>query len=149
MFLIASGVINMQEPKQSIPKPVTRHIILRQYKCQDGMTMIGVALILFLIGFFTMLAVRLFPVYMENFNVVSHLEHLADEAVGKSMSDQEVLSTLFKRFDIDDVKHVKREHIFIERDDKSMTVAIEYEVRTPAVGNIDMVVSFVEEVDIN
>ncbi|NOX91852.1 MAG: DUF4845 domain-containing protein, partial [Gammaproteobacteria bacterium] len=62
----------------------------------------------------------------------------------------EILSTLNKRFSIDDVKNVTNENIFIERrKDGSMVIAIEYEVRTPALGNVDMVVSFVDEVELD
>lgn len=116
-------------------------------KQQKGMTAIAMALILAMIGFFALLAIRLFPIYMEHFSVVSHLNSLAEDVSTKDKSNQEILSTLNKRFDIDDVKNVKSENIFITRNkDKSMLIEVEYEVRTPAVGNVDMLVSFLDEV---
>jgi hypothetical protein len=117
---------------------------------QQGLTAITMVLILVLIAFFAMIVIRLFPIYMEHFSVVSHLEQLAKDPETKSLTDQEILSVLNKRFDIDDVRHVKKDNIFIERErDKSLTIAIEYEVRTPTIGNVDMVVSFSDEVDVN
>jgi len=117
---------------------------------QQGLTAISVVLILAMIGFFAMIAIRLFPIYVEHFSVVSHLESLAEETGITKKTNGEILSTLNKRFSIDDVKNVTDENIFIERNkDGSMLIAIEYEVRTPALGNIDMVVSFVDEVTLD
>jgi len=117
---------------------------------QQGLTAISVILILAMIGFFATIAIRLFPIYMEHFSVASHLESLVEEAGITEKTNGEILDTLSKRFSIDDVKNVTNEHIFIERDkDGSMVIAIEYEVRTPALGNVDMVVSFVDEVKLD
>ncbi len=117
---------------------------------QQGLTAISVILILAMIGFFATIAIRLFPIYMEHFNVASHLESLAEESGITKKTNSEILNTLSKRFSIDDVKNVTNENIFIERNkDGSMLIAIEYEVRTPALGNVDMVVSFVDEVELD
>lgn len=117
---------------------------------QHGLTAIAIVLILAMVGFFAMITIRLFPVYMEHFSVASHLKDLSQEAGASKKTDQEIFSTLFKRFDIDDVKHVTRDNVFIERNkDGSVVVAIEYEVRTPAVANVDMIVSFADEVELN
>ncbi len=117
---------------------------------QRGVTGITMALIVALVVFFALIGIRLFPVYLEHFKVSSHLENLAsEEGVGK-FSDAEIRRTLTKRFDIDDVEHVRPEDIFIEHPDRNTTIiAIEYEVRTPAFGNVDMVVSFADEVEVN
>lgn len=116
---------------------------------QKGMTAIAMAFILVLIAFFAMVLIRLFPVYMEHFSVKSHLKSLADESGASTKTNAEIISTLRKRFEIDDVKNVTDEHIFIEREQNGpVTVAIEYEVRTTALANVDMVVSFVDEVEL-
>ncbi|HEC18094.1 MAG TPA: DUF4845 domain-containing protein [Gammaproteobacteria bacterium] len=117
---------------------------------QQGLTAIAIVLILAMVGFLALIIIRLFPIYMEHFSVASHLENLSKEAGIKKMTNAEILSTLNKRFTIDDVNHVTNDNIFIERNkDGSLVIAIEYEVRTPAVANVDMVVSFVDEVEVN
>lgn len=123
---------------------VSNQLVARKTR-QNGMTAIGMAIILALIAFFALLALRLAPIYLENFSVSSHLKRLAAESGTKSLSDHEIYSTLEKRFQIDDVKNVNREHISIDRQGGAMVIDIDYEVRTPAVGNVDMVVSFKEE----
>ncbi len=124
--------------------------ISKQWSKQEGMTGIGIAVILGMIAFFALIAMRLFPVYMEHFSVTTHLENLATDSTMKNKTDRQVLSKLNKSFQIDDVKNVNNEHIFIERNkDGSMKVSIEYEVRTPGIGNVEMMVSFSDEVEIN
>lgn len=124
--------------------------INRQWKNQKGMTGIGIAAILGMIAFFALIAMRLFPIYMEHFSVTSHLGNLASNEKAKSMTNLEIMTKLQKSFDIDDVKNVKDEHIFIDRHKGGgLTVAVEYEVRTSGVGNVDMVVNFSDEVEIN
>jgi len=117
---------------------------------QRGVTGITMILIVALVAFFSLIAIRLFPIYLEHFKVSSHLQNLAaEEGVGK-LSDNEIRKTLARRFDIDDVEHVRAEDIFIEHPDRNTTIiAIEYEIRTPAFGNVDMVVSFVDEIEVN
>ncbi|MBN4079070.1 DUF4845 domain-containing protein [Beggiatoa alba] len=116
---------------------------------QKGVTGITMVMILLLIALFTLILLRLFPIYMEYFSVTSHLNSLATESGSAAKTNAEIISTLQKRFSIDDVKNVTSEHIFIERGkDGLVTVAIEYEVRTTALANIDMVVTFVDEVDL-
>ena len=117
---------------------------------QRGVTGITVILIVALVAFFSLIAIRLFPIYLEHFKVTSHLHNLAAEDGAGKLSDSEIRKILAKRFDIDDVEHVRAEDIFIEHPDRNTTIiAIEYEVRTPAFGNVDMVVSFVDEVEVN
>ena len=116
---------------------------------QKGMTGIAMAVVLVVVAFFAMLVLRLFPIYMEHFSVTSHLKSLSSEVGMSKKTNSEIISSLLKRFSIDDVKNVKNEHIFIEREKgSSVTVAIEYEVRTPTISNIDMVVSFTDEVEL-
>ena len=117
---------------------------------QRGATAITMVSIIALVAFCAMILIRLFPVYMENFKVASHLKQVAADSKTKDMSDKEIIDTLLKRFQLDDVKNVTKEHIFFE-DSKSggLKIAIDYEVRTPAVGNVEMVVTFVEEAEVN
>ena len=122
---------------------------LQHPRHQKGMTAIAMALILVMIAFFAMLVLRLFPIYMEHFSVTSHLKSLSNESGIAAKTNKEIISTLIKRFQIDDVKNVNDEHIFIEREKNGhVNVAIEYEVRTPALANIEMVVHFEDEAEL-
>ena len=118
-------------------------------KKQQGVTMITIALGLVLLAFFVLIAVTLWPVYMENFNVNSHLSRLVDDPQAKSMTKAEILKTLEKRFGIDDIKSVKREDITITGDTgQGYDVEVDYEVRKEFIGNIDLVIYFDKTVQI-
>lgn len=121
----------------------------KRLRQQKGMTGIAMAMILVGVAFFAMLALRLFPIYMEHFSVTSHLKTLSNDVGASKKTNSEIISKLTKSFGIDDVENVTADHIFIERGKGgSVTVAVEYEVRTPTISNIDMVVSFVDEVEL-
>lgn len=123
---------------------------IKPLKKQQGMTMISMAVLIVMIGFIGLIGLRLFPVYMENWKMSSHLDAIAEMSTTGSMSNAEITKALLRRFDIDDIENIKAEHIFVERPEKGkMIIAVEYEVRTPGMGNVEMVVSFAKEVNVN
>lgn len=115
---------------------------------QSGLTAVSIVALLAIAAFFIMLGLRLAPIYLENFKVASHLEKIAKDPASKSMSEDEIIKTLFKRFDLDDVEHVSQEDLTIEPSDNGIMISIDYEVRSPTIGNVDIVVSFSEKAEI-
>lgn len=115
---------------------------------QRGLTAISMVVVILVVLFFALIAIRLFPVYLDNYKVSTHIKNLVADSNIKTMTDKDILKTLFKRLDLDDVESVKPENVFIERGTQgkgSIVLAVEYEVRRPVFGNVDMVVSFVDE----
>ena len=115
---------------------------------QSGLTAVSIVALLAIGAFFVMLALRLAPIYLENYKVASHLEKLAKDPETKNMSENEIITKLFKRFDIDDIEHVSEEDVTMEQVDSNLVIYIDYEVRTPTIGNIDLVASFSEKAEI-
>lgn len=123
---------------------------MKTIKKQQGVTGITIALGLVLLAFFVLIAVTVWPVYMENFNVNSHLERMEKDPKAKSMTKQELLKTLQKRFGIDDVKSVGKEDITITGEPGSgYEIEVDYEVRKEFMGNIDLVIYFNRKVTID
>ncbi len=114
-----------------------------------GMSGLGFLLLLVVIGFFALLVIRLFPVYLEHYNVSSSLKSLQSEAQLEAMSNAEIRASLLRRFEVNDVTHVGKEDIKIEIEDGARRVNIAYEVRKPFLGNIDLVVSFSDTAELN
>ena len=119
-------------------------------KKQQGMTAVGILMVLALIAFFTLLALRLVPPYLENFNVTSSLKSLQTEVGIKDKSPGEIRNLLQRRLDINDVANVKRENVTIAKDAKSglLKIAVDYEVRVPIMLNVDAVVVFSDSVEV-
>lgn len=109
-------------------------------KSQRGMTAIGIAMILALCGFVLMIAVKLFPAYMDSFKVASALEGLTTDSRVEGATDREVKDLILKKLQVDDVEDIKSEHISIVSSGSKRKVSIEYERRVHMMSNVDAVV---------
>jgi predicted membrane protein len=121
---------------------------MKNYNKQSGMTMVTIAAALALLAFFVLIAITLFPVYMENFSVSSHVARLANDPRAKEMTKQELRKSLIKKLGIDDVKNVAREDIIISEISGGYSIEVDYEVRKPFLGNVDLVIYFTETAEV-
>ncbi len=109
---------------------------------QGGVSGGGFIVLLAAIVVSVLLLLKLFPVYMEHFNVTTSLNSLSNESGVKEMKNSAIKTLLERRFSINEVDNVTRENITIEKVKGDMTIDIKYEVRKPLVGNIDIVIYF-------
>jgi len=109
---------------------------------QRGVSGSGFIALLAVIIVSVLLLLKLFPVYMENFNVTTSLHSLSNESGVKEMKSSAIKTLLERRFSINEVDHVTRKNITIMKKKDNMTIDINYEVRKPLVGNIDIVIYF-------
>lgn len=109
---------------------------------QAGASLIGWLIILVLIGFIALVGIRLTPVYMESFTVKSVVESLSQGEELSANNKAEVMSSLMKRLDVNDVESVKRENVKMETVSGGLEVTVEYERRFPIVGNLDGIAAF-------
>ena len=121
--------------------------MFRGPKKQRGMTGIGWLTVIFLICFFAFVGITLFPVYMENFSIKSIVEDVKKEPNVNKKSTGEVRTMINKRLTINGIRGLKKEHITIKKFAGVLSVKIEYEVRKPLFGNLDVVMSFKDELE--
>lgn len=137
----------MKSHQHSVNDP-NRYPVAGSLHHQKGLTGIAIILILAVGAFFVAIALALFPVYMENFSVSSHVHDLKKLPDVKAMSKTDITKRLLRRFDIDDVKNVTEDDIaFVEIPD-AWRIEVDYEVRKPFIGNVDIVAIFHEEVEV-
>ena len=109
---------------------------------QNGLTLIGFAIVLVLVVFFAYVGMRIIPLYLEYNAVVSALNDLQKEPGAKSMTPQKIKNNLVNRLWVSySSENVKREHIKITRSN-GVKVRIAYEVRRPLLGNVDLMLTF-------
>lgn len=120
---------------------------MKNIKAQNGMTGIAWMLVIFLIGFFSYVILLLFPIYLENYNVKSVIGDLAD-GNEEITSASKLRETILKRLDINMVTSVPTSAISISRDANVFLVDIEYEIKEPFVGNIDLFITFKSLVEV-
>ena len=88
----------------------------RIYKKQQGMTLIGWIIVLGLIGFFTLLILKLYPPYYGYLRVDSALSRIAQDEGLASLSERELRKRVQRKLQIDDVDDlVKAENILVKK----------------------------------
>jgi len=94
-----------------------------------------------LIGFVAFTTLKLFPVYMEDFNIsgaLSAMEGEPDEYPGAMA----VHSSVLKRFSVNNITRATRDDVSVTRDGQDYNISVEYEVIIPYMGNISLLLSF-------
>ncbi len=114
----------------------------RYRRQQQGLTMISIVLILGLIAFFTLLILKIAPIYMDHAKVVNALAAVEETTDIQFKSKSEVLSSLKKRFNFNYVYDIEDDDISIIKEGNYLKVDIEYEVVEKLVGNLSVLVEF-------
>jgi len=115
---------------------------------QRGMTPIGWILVFLLIAFFTLIALKLVPIYLDSFTIGSVISDLRKEPGIAAKTPREVTAIIRKRLDINMVKGVTPDDIIVEKLGDTMSISADYEVRENIMGNVDIVVSFSKSVEV-
>lgn len=106
-----------------------------------GLTLIGFLIVLALALFVAYIGMKLVPIYLNHYSVVSSMKSLAEEPNVDTMSEARIRDMLSRKFSTSYVKHVSSRDIRIERG-RGLELVAEYEVREDLIGNLDAVVSF-------
>jgi hypothetical protein len=111
-------------------------------RTQGGMTLIGFIIVLALVGFFAYIAMKLVPMYSEYYAVKQALKGLQQEPGIANRDPAKIQDLFFRRLYISYAENVKADNVKIERVDGGWNMSVNYEVRKPLIGNLDVVVKF-------
>ena len=111
---------------------------------QRGLTFISIVFILGLIAFFTLLVLKIAPIYFNNSKVKNALAAVEESVDITSKSRREILNSLDKRFNMNYVEYVTHDDIKIIAQPGYVKVDIEYERVEPIMGNLSVLVEFHE-----
>lgn len=114
-----------------------------------GMTLMSFVMVLVVAGFFALVAMKLFPMYSEYFNLKGVMEEYASQPNSASLPPAQMYADLSRRFGIAYVSSVKKENIKVIREGGASKLNIAYEVRVPLFGNLDVVGKFDHSVDLS
>lgn len=109
---------------------------------QQGLTLISLVFVLGLIGFFTLLTLKIVPIYLDHGKVKSALEALKQMPDLQTKSEFEIRDSLTKRFNINYVYDVNQDDITVVRHGNYVKVDIEYETVVKLVGNLSALAEF-------
>ena len=121
---------------------------MKKWHHQKGMTAIGWMLVLGLIAFFTLITLRMVPLYLEFGKVAATLESLKEQAGITKQTRSEIVKIVSKRFDVNDVDNVDPKLIKVSMDKGVLKVGINYERREHLVGNVDIVATFDKQIEV-
>ncbi len=118
-------------------------------RTQKGITLMSFLMVLVVVGFFAMMAMKLFPMYSEYYSLKGVMKEMAASPNSGSLSLAQIQAELDRRFNIAYVSSVKKEHIKVIRAGRGSQLNIAYEVRVPLLGNLDAVGKFDNTVDLS
>jgi hypothetical protein len=110
-------------------------------KSQQGMTFLGLLILLTFVGLFVYAGIRLIPLYLEYMSVAKTLDNLKSEADASS-TVQSIRNSLERHFEVDDIKALDWRDIQIQRQGNSWQVEAAYDAQAPFVANISFSVHF-------
>ncbi|WP_428354253.1 DUF4845 domain-containing protein [Methyloprofundus sp.] len=118
------------------------------HKKQQGITLISMILILGLIAFFTLIVLKVSPIYMNHSKVVHALETLKNRTDIEKKSKTEVWRSLAKQFNMNYVYTVKKKDVKITSRGGYLKVQIAYHVKEPFIGNLSVWVDFDDSIEV-
>ncbi len=115
---------------------------------QRGMSSLAWLLVLMTGGFALLCAFKIIPLYAENRYISQALIFLSEKDVPlEDMSTGEIKKAMNNFYTINNVRSEGSRNIKVERTRKAVLVSVNYETRVPLVSNIDVVVSFENQLD--
>ncbi|HQU16534.1 MAG: hypothetical protein B7Z66_06680 [Chromatiales bacterium 21-64-14] len=119
---------------------------MKTIRRQEGMSMIGLLLLIFIGGFFVLLALRLIPAYLEYFSVASSLDSMKTQGGLADKSPSDLRDLLDRRFEVNNVEHITAREVTIRPVNGGKQLEAKYQVEVPILGNVDAVVKFDKQV---
>lgn len=109
----------------------------------SGLTLIGFLIVLVVVLFFAYAGMRVIPMYLEYYALVSAMDKLRNDPTAKSMAPykirQSIQMSLWASYASNNIKD---EHIRISKKTDGVNVRVAYEIREDFLGNIDLIGSF-------
>jgi Domain of unknown function (DUF4845) len=109
---------------------------------QRGITLIGFAIVLVVVGFFGYMGMVLGPAYSEYYGVVKAMKFVASEAKPGDVDFEPLRKGLDRQFNVGYVESVSGKDAKLIRAKTGNVLSMDYEVRKPFLYNIDFVVKF-------
>lgn len=110
---------------------------------QAGMTLLGFIIVLAVVGFFAYIGMKLFPLYSEYYAVKQSLAGVAKEPGIARQDPSRIKDAFFRRLYINYSENVQKNDIKVVRAGGGvLDLRVDYEVRKPLIGNLDVVAKF-------
>src|SRR6218665_90098 len=111
-----------------------------QRRSQRGMSYTGFLIIALIVASMIKVVATIGSDYYDNYTINKMVKSLMDE--GRTGSVEEFKRALYDRFQINGIRDRDPNSFEYQMDGRSLVVTVDYEVRKPFVGNLDVVMRF-------
>lgn len=116
---------------------------------QQGMTFLGILVLVIVVGAWVYAGIRLVPKYLEYMRVAATLEKVRDEYDSNPGTTEFMLRKAVERhFDIEMVEIITSNDIQIKKEGGTFTMRAAYDDTVPLVSNISFLVEFDKTVEV-
>ena len=116
----------------------------RLLRRQQGMTTLGVVILVAFMGIFAFAAIRLVPVYLNYMKVAGVVSGVVQEFDGAGATSNMIRRSISNRFDIEMVSEIRSKDVTVTKVDGGYEVAAVYSHKAPFIANVSFVVDFDE-----
>lgn len=120
----------------------------KNFNHQKGLTTGGLLIVLFLVGFFALLGVKIIPLYMDNIKLSGSLKALKETSDLTNQSASEIKGHLSKQFNMNYVDFINTDQIEVVSTPGYVKVSANYERVTPVFANISVLINFEEFIEV-
>lgn len=116
---------------------------------QRGMTVIGMLLLIIVIAFVALIAMKVVPMYIQYFSIKSTIESVRKEPQVAQMTPQDIQNAIQKRFDIGYVENVRARDLKIRNDRSGRVLDLVYQDERPLFYGLSVVLKVNEAIPLN
>lgn len=120
---------------------------MQSRKKQQGLTFISWMVILIVVGFMVMIALKITPVYLEHYAIKASLESLKNEPFISRKPSSDIRKLLNRRLDMNSIK-LSKDKVLIERRGGVTTITVKYDVIKPLISNISLIIAFDDSIEL-
>lgn len=122
---------------------------MRSLYKQRGASMYSILIIGALVIYFAITAIKLGPVYLDDYQVKRVLENAGKEFSMGNVSKSQIRESIGKGFDVNNINSIDPKDIAVEEEHGAVMLSLDYEVRVPMFYNVDAIVKFSHRVPIS
>ena len=126
---------------------------MRHINKQNGLTLLGFMMVVALVCFFALVALKLFPLYNEKFAVDQSLKSVANQPEAEKMSERDIHRAFIRNANINGLDRFQERNIddYLSANkigQRPREMYMYYEARTPLFGNLDIVLVYDKTVEL-
>ncbi|WP_245932464.1 DUF4845 domain-containing protein [Isoalcanivorax indicus] len=107
-----------------------------------GLSMVGWMVVIVIAVVLGTAAIRIIPAYLEYSTINTAINNTLQDSRIIMQSDNEIRQAIDRRFSVNNVTAVSSRDLAISKDGGRLHIGLDYEVREPLFGNIDLVIAF-------